>query len=347
MLIQLSDLSVPKVRIFENRALTKSPKLDDFSFSLLNDYLSDHMPLRTNFISLYVNLWEIGLSAPARKAVNGTEGHLYSKEIVENYLGLHPLKMEERYELRSLLLGNQEYWKTKGIPYFVALAPNKSTLYPEFLPSWVKKKQNWRDPLISLLKESPLHFLDFTEILNNHNQLLFFDKTYDIEHWNANALDIAYKIIVEKLKLPSSAIKPYSIDNKKVIAAYGEERVPWLTLNQSGIKLLPAKDYKDMSVNERRPHWKPTISINPKGEKSLLFITDSYLKTTHQTPFPNSKNEFVFPLIHNVQKLIHIRTNESLSLIQKIVSNEKPDMVFEVFAERQAKVLTQKKRKRS
>jgi len=332
-------LGIPseKVDIGENRRLAASPDFSEATPQKIEQYFSDHLPFRTHFTSKYMEIWEDGLSAYVRRNVKGKQGHFYpnmpSAPVVEYYLGLQPLSVEQLYAIKGYFYGMQAFWVSQQTRYLCAFIPDKPTLYPEYLPSWVSQKHSWSDQVQPLLKNSSLNYLDFTETLIKHKtQGLLYNKKYDIAHWNGLALAVAYNELVARLKLPSAAITPFRLVAKTPEVPFlGEDTVPWMSLNKRYLSLSSASLSTETNEHETE---KIINSYEGIGNKHLLLLIDSYLRYTHQDGFPNAYGA-IFPLAHNfgVTSYQHRGFINFSNLVQKI-EKDKPDYVVETFSER-------------
>lgn len=342
----VTGMGPQKIRIGENRKLAEWPQISEISPKKIEDYFCDHIPLRTQFTFQYITLWETRLSAWVRRYVKGRNGHYYpnynAAPILECYLGLKPIPKQLLYDMRNKLLGIQAFWESQGAKYLSVFIPDKTSLYPEFLPFWVKKKQSWSDQIQPFLQNKSLHYLDFTQILSENKQMgQLYDKRHDTVHWNGLALSIFYKEIVKILELSSSSSEPYKLENKDRETLFlTNEKVPFMILNQENL----TQQYPNFNTLQTRLKWQGFDKIiNNKATDNkdvLLFLTDSYFKATHQIQFPNA-NGNIFPLVHNVDTYLHGHYGLThFPTLLKIANQEKPTVVIETFAERAAKGIT-------
>ena len=140
-----STITIPKIKVFEKRKLTIKP---DFNLSNIDvfsknyeAYINDKLPLRTQFIASYMRIWELYLSSFVRRSIKGRSDHYFVKSELSYYLGLNPIPDQKLYYYRTIMAGRQAFWQSQGVEYFFILLPDKSTLYPEYLPQWIKLKK--------------------------------------------------------------------------------------------------------------------------------------------------------------------------------------------------------------
>jgi hypothetical protein len=343
----IGDIHIPKTWIFENRVMTQKPDISKIPFERLaqayENYFNDNLPLRTQFIANYMKTWEMGLSSFVRENVKGKDGHYFcnSKDgpTVERYLGLDAFSKEQLYRFRTVVAGRQAFWQAMGADYLFLLVPDKITFYPEFLPDWINKHQSWYDQLNQVLENTVINYVDGKRELEKQKVpgKPFFNKFYDILHWNGNALDVMYDVISENM-LHIKGFQPldekeqaYTIVMRDIPGAlFTSETVPWMELNTEGLRVVQ----HDYAKNKTYPWEGCDIVVNDRAERgTFLFAVDSYFKATHQDPTPGA-NGAIFPLAHTVHKFIFTHYKEKFSVIQAIAKKEKPDMVVEVSVER-------------
>lgn len=83
-----------------------------------------------------VKVYGLGVSATSR-VILGTGGWLFLRPEAEpNYLRSDDPALDERLRRwRSALLARRDWLAARGVYYLVAIAPEKSSVYPEFLPA--------------------------------------------------------------------------------------------------------------------------------------------------------------------------------------------------------------------
>ncbi|MCD4743974.1 MAG: hypothetical protein K8R67_16045 [Desulfobacteraceae bacterium] len=344
-LLLTSGDKIIKRDIDEKRILASRPDFFNTSFNEFSqkyeNYLNDKLPFRTVFINNYLWIWETKLSSFVRKNIKGKEDHYFPNKknspTVMNYLGLQTISLRKLYEFRTIIAGRQAFWQSYGANYLFLLLPDKTTLYPEFLPGWAQDKYSVIDQLNSMLEDTQINYLNINEVLKENKKLKkpFFNKYFDIDHWNANALDVVYRVLSKKFENNVNfhqvdINKAYTLESIEKSTSISKEIVPWMNLNVSNLRVL-----KHNYMGVKSPSWASCdIVVNDKlKDGTLLFSTDSYFKYTHQNNFKNAKGK-IFPLAHNVHKLIYVHYKEKLSVFKEIAHVEKPSIIIEAVAER-------------
>lgn len=121
----------------------------------------------------------------------------YTEYGIPDYFGLTPLKDSDLEQIKNNLESLHSYFKSKKIKFQIVIAPNKHTIYPEFLPDWINSKErkiSRFDQVINYIgKNSPLEIIDYRKMfldkkkmfqlyrkldthLNDQGNLLFADE---------------------------------------------------------------------------------------------------------------------------------------------------------------------------
>jgi len=108
----------------------------------------------------------------------------------------------ELRKIKQILEGRRNWLASQGIHYIFAIAPNKPTIYPEFLPDAVKYIPSYTrlDQLTEYLQEnSDLEIVDLrTELRNAKTRYRVYEKTDT--HWNEVGAYFAYRALINRAK---------------------------------------------------------------------------------------------------------------------------------------------------
>lgn len=113
------------------------------SFSQEMDaWITDHFSFRSELITAN-NLLKATLfsTSDEDQVIVGQEGWLYFAETADDYLGQNRMSEEEIESVVSVLRLMEEYVAGRGGRFVFAVAPNKNTVYPEYMPSYYRRTQ--------------------------------------------------------------------------------------------------------------------------------------------------------------------------------------------------------------
>lgn len=116
--------------------------------------------------------------------VVGREGYLFYGSSLKDYLGLDVLTDKKTDNIVSNLERLQDNLESRGIQFVFAIAPNKNSLYGEYMPDVyqkLKKGDGTREKLTALLKKRDVNYVDLYELFEKEKNV-FYHRTDS--HWN-------------------------------------------------------------------------------------------------------------------------------------------------------------------
>jgi alginate O-acetyltransferase complex protein AlgJ len=177
--------------------------LHDFSL-----YYEKNSPIRPWLIPRYMafKLYTLGMSS-ASSVVVGRENWLFmgheSDKVDElrYFLGCNPISEETLEQWLQVLTERQHWLERRRIAYMLIIAPNKSTIYPEYMPAIYPRGRRTRlDQLAGFIHRRAPGFslLDLRPALQagKKARLLYWQTD---THWNDFGKDLAYREIVRSL----------------------------------------------------------------------------------------------------------------------------------------------------
>ena len=168
----------------------------------------------------------------------GREGAFFYKQnrVLEYTQHRAPYSEDELHEVASKLLNNNERLKKLGIQYLFVLAPNKHSIYPEYLPSHIEAADTTRlDQLVQYLNTyhpGKVQVLDLRPVLLEQKKA---GQLYEATgtHWSELGAFYGYQAIVRTLN-----IQPFMLDEMEVELRDGG---PYELATQLGGALTPEK----------------------------------------------------------------------------------------------------------
>ena len=181
-------------RLAENRPPAPPPELfrdGSLNFSVpgeAEEYFKDRFGGRTQMIDAYSRLVGglFGVSANDR-VVMGRDGWLFFAETMGDYDGSSALDDDELDFLVSYLLGLSRMADERGQVFLIAVAPNKNTIYGEFMHA--RYRRDYRaSNLDRLLMVEGLDIIDLSSSLLGVDELVYYKTD---SHWNGLGSRIA------------------------------------------------------------------------------------------------------------------------------------------------------------
>lgn len=180
-----------------------------------------------NFLIRWNNIARIELLSitPIPHVILGKDGWLfYRSEAVDDgntildYRGLSPLSREALETIRQNLEADRDALAKRGIPYIVVIAPNKNTLYGEYLPDHMTKvgPATRLDQLMDYMEaHSGVELLDLREPLARAKREHPVYYSTD-SHWNDYGAYIGYTEIIRRIAKYYPGAKPVELSRPGV-----------------------------------------------------------------------------------------------------------------------------------
>ncbi len=186
----------------------------------LEAYFSDHFGFRNGLIRSYRSrlFYFFHGQRVNQSALIGSDGWLYVNEyqMVEHYRGTLLFTPDQLRDWKVLLEQYRDWFAQRGIKFLFVIAPDKQSIYPEYLPSWMNKvtSENELDQFFAYLKaHSTVDVLDLRQVLRENRSLgPLYLKTDS--HWNQLGAFLAYQRLMNELtaqQLPDA--RPLSLDD--------------------------------------------------------------------------------------------------------------------------------------
>lgn len=299
-------------------------------------YFVDQFPFKTEIFSWFRHIKMNLLQADPLpdRVVQGTKDWLfigdgYSDGILESK-GLKAYSKQEVENIIETLQERQKWLKQYDIEYVVVLAPNKSSIYGEYLPIDQAKQPTLREYLHQIMPKS-ISYIDFgSTLLTKKKQNLVYHKTDS--HWNDLGAYYAYQEIVLSLqkKWPSmplidSANYPWSqkqvqqLDLSRMLNMNRPEDILSVDWSKNASRIIPTQ----VDIPSYYKGHKDSYAIRFAGPDSLpkaLIFRDSF-GTNWMEFLKESLGESLFIWDRTFNK--------------ELIEKERPALVIEEIVERE------------
>ncbi|QCR23699.1 hypothetical protein [Pontibacter sp. SGAir0037] len=299
-----------------------------------NKYYQDNFVFKDILFDLYnqiqANLF-IKNSLPD-KVIIGNEGWFFlsnehSNVLLES-LGIANFSDEELATIEANILSNKEWLRKKNIDYYVAIAPNKHSIYSEYLPFQKTYNKTPLDQIKIKLSDRQVNFLDLSIAhKKSSNDPLFFKTD---SHWNDLGAFWGYKILADKIKEHHAQVLSLNIsdfelykeswdggDLAKMLNISSQESFPVLKIKNSTASkqpsVLPVPPYFNMS-SEYEERYKSSVN-----NLKVLIFRDSFCISMRKY-LAESFGETILIWDYSFNK--------------EIIEQEKPDIVVHLVVER-------------
>lgn len=271
-----TDSTKEKRQLAEAPKIKKDGKLNFDYFDEFEKYFSEHFAFRQELVNADGRLKSTVFgTSPNKDVIVGKDGWLYYGATVNDFLNINMLSQRGINNILSNIELMNDYCSQHGADFLFMIAPNKNSVYPEYMPfNYVSSdnKDNY-ERLAESLKDKD-YWCDMKEtILNTDSSMPLYHKTDT--HWNNMGAYAGHVKLMEMLghKFCPAGTRWFTRDDR---------------LGDLAAMIYPAEDAKDTQVYNDyeftynyRGRFKglDDITINTiceTGEDTLLMWRDSY-----------------------------------------------------------------------
>ena len=188
----------------ENRVLSKFPRLrteEGWNPEFLSEagtYFEEHFAYRQELVTadalLRGNLFGV---STADGVIKGTDGWLYYRDSLDDYLGQNTLSERGIFNIARSLRLMQDYVEKNGRTFLFTVAPNKNSLYGEHMPYYDQvgtgEARNI-DRLEDALRTQGVHYADLFDVFEKQDQVLYHKRD---SHWNNQGAALAMETLLD------------------------------------------------------------------------------------------------------------------------------------------------------
>lgn len=271
----------------------------------------------------------LGVS-PSPKALVGQDGYLFyaAEQSVDYFRGVKPFTPDDLARWRDELESRRRWLAERGIRYLVVVAPNKETIYGEFMPPSLRKvrSDSRLDQLLAYLAaEAKIDVVDLRGPLTRakRDQRVYHKSD---THWNDAGAMIAARTILARIEdwFPDVDAGAFAGelhmrtagggDLARILALedrFPEERFEWTPASAAAARRITASApaARDLAVFACASCTGPTVVMNHDsfGDSLAPFLVQRFRRTV---------------LVDGTR------------LDQALIERERPDLVIQEFVER-------------
>ena len=267
----------------ENRKLAEFPKLkteEGINTQWLpqaGEYFQEHFALRNEFVTAnaLLNGKLLGTST-ADGVIQGTDGWLYYKDSLSDYLGEELLSERSLFNIAHTLSMMQENLENRGVQFLFTVAPNKNSLYGENMPYYDSIKVSGEknlDNLQKYLEQEKVSYADLYEMFSQEEEVLYHKTD---SHWNNKGAAMAAEKLLSALRKEHASYAEESYKVKKDFTGDLDEMLYPLATTPDE-EIYYDKETTFAYVGEVGSNFDPKITtVNPVKSGSLVMFRDSF-----------------------------------------------------------------------
>jgi len=299
------------------------------------DHLAIERDLFVQYRAIESNLY--GRNPLPEKVIEGTDGWMFLGNRFSNAmsesLGHAIFDEKSLIRLQNQVLNKKAWLDEQGIAYYIAIAPNKLSIYREKLPIKSSDKLTKAKQLFAHLEEIDFPIIDLSQDILKHKE---DDLYYRFDsHWNDLGAYWGYYTLMSRLKkdypqlemvgLDQLTLKREPEDRSDLIKMLKVKRTAVtnrLYLNNAKAKVMPAElPIPDYYRQPAQYEYRFKSDVN---DLKVVLLGDS---------FSNALKEF---LKENFGELVVVRDSR---FDKRIIEREQPDIVINEFIEREIELI--------
>lgn len=182
---------------------TEEGKLNLELFSDFSHYFDKQFGFREEMITGYNQLNTfLFRESNEPKVIVGKDGFLFYTETLSDYQGTNLLSDQELDQIVENLSKVDAYCRENGIDFVFTIAPNKNSLYPEFMPKRYRKseEESNRERLKKRLENTSVCYVDLYKPFSEADHVLY-RKTDS--HWSDEGAGLAADLILSTIEKPN------------------------------------------------------------------------------------------------------------------------------------------------
>lgn len=271
----------------ENRVLSSFPSWKDENGDInqaflteLTTWYGEHFGLRDEMVTAYGMLTREALNTSANDdVICGKENWLFYGETLPDIIAVDTLCDTEIRHIVQTLSMLQHYAESKGAKLIFTSAPNKASIYPQYLPDRYLPRDaaNNCELLYAALQAENVSFCDLHTVLQARAAKDPAQLYHKLDsHWNGYGAMVAFAALTEQIghgnggfpAMNCSAVRDFDGDLWKMLSP-GTENLDWdivYDIPQSYVYLGRYRSVDDLTIQ----------TTCTEGDGSLLMFRDSF-----------------------------------------------------------------------
>ncbi len=339
------NLSTPNLAA-ENRKLAEKPKVDitslDYFPKEYDAYFSDHFHFRNDLILLHSSYkFNILGISPFKMVAEGKEGWLFhATEYLEEYRSKELFSKKDLKKMAAALEYRQKWYNDRGIKFYMAVAPNKASIYEEYIPGFVYRVHGTSkyDQLKDYLEEnSTFNLIDVKDVIykKKKDHLLYYKTD---PHWNILGAFMAYQEIMKTIKKDFPDIQPLTINDYSIkydtVPGKGLARILNMVSEYPDIDVLLHPRFKVKATYYPKTIYQVPEEFYYKKEYEIRWFVPESKQPSAMIIRDSFTNALIRRFAETFGQTLFIWDSWKYQLNESIVENEKPDILLIVIIEK-------------
>lgn len=183
-------------------------------FSKVNSYFSENFAFRKNMVSITGDVErDVFKSSAQDNVIVGKNGYLFYGSSADDYQGVNGLNSRQLSNIAEDLSMLQSTLGSKGIDFEFTVAPNKNSLYGQYMPKRYKANVARRNitRLTPMLKDAGVNYVDLYKLFDRQKEVLYHKTD---SHWNNKGADLVNRALLKNLGRTYTVYDQNKLDKK-------------------------------------------------------------------------------------------------------------------------------------
>lgn len=266
----------------ENRRTAEPPVLSDedglnpYFLSDAGTWFEDHFAFRNEMVTGYAQLLGNVFGTSSQQGVIvGTDGWLFYKDSLEDFQGTGQMTERQLFDVAHTMAMIQEYAKKHGAQFVFTIAPNKNSLYGEYMPYYYQPFRNGKSNMERLkkyLQAEQVNYVDLYAFFSSREEVLYHKTD---SHWNQAGAALASDQILTDLGQAHPSYTDRSYQLRRDFEGDLEQMLyPAAIRPEEEIYYDPMPQFT--YCEEVENNFAPKISTRSAGSGSLVMYRDSF-----------------------------------------------------------------------
>lgn len=202
-------LVLPPTEAAANERLASVPRLrtaeGGLNWDVLDEvtaYAADHFALRQQMVTANAALHaKLLATSPADDVIVGADGWLYYEKTMDDYQNHATLTEEQAAQVAQTIAEMQAFCQARGARFLFTVAPNKNSLYPQFMPGRYLQNDgagNY-EKILPHLTALGVQYADLFTFFGGQEEILYLQTD---SHWSNRGAALAHDFLMQSLSLP-------------------------------------------------------------------------------------------------------------------------------------------------
>jgi len=323
------------------------PTLGQVVYNLRRNWLDRNFGLRKVLVrwEQLMDVRVLKASMPHDPVLEGKDHWLFLAQenpqlnVIYDYRSIAPLTKAQLDTWTAIFTARRDWLASQGIRYMMVVAPNKASIYPEYIPDRFNRSRedSKLDQLAKALTDAGIDFVDLRQPLKEaKTKGLSYYRTDS--HWTPFGAFWAYRYLAERLKKHFPGITPADFSDFKLSEKPGllgglSYMIALGDLYQENVIVLeplkPRNAHETQDKEAELNHFQP-LSVYENSDHSLpraYVIRDSFLHEL--VPFLAEHFSRMYMVWPFPTDAVHVRGFDQAGILL-----EQPDIVIDEFVER-------------